>query len=136
PALKALRTLAALSQFERVKLFIERAAASKHDFSVTSENAPAITGICERVDGLPLGIELAAARVTLFSPQALLGRLETSLNVLSGGSRDLPDRQQTLRGAIAWSYDLLDEPQRRLFARFSVFARGANLEQAETVCGP
>jgi predicted ATPase/class 3 adenylate cyclase len=136
PDLKALPSLAALSQFEGVKLFIERAVASKHDFSATNENAPAIAGICERVDGLPLAIELAAARIKLFSPQALLGRLDTSLNVLAGGSRDLPGRQQTLRGAIAWSYDLLDEPQRRLFARFSVFARGANLGQAEAVCGP
>ncbi len=136
PDVKALPSLAALSQYEAVKLFIERAVASKHDFAVTSENAPAIAGICEHVDGLPLAIELAAARIKLFSPQALLGRLETSLNVLAGGSRDLPGRQQTLRGAIAWSYDLLDEPHKLLFARFSVFARGANLEQAETVCGP
>ena len=136
PDVKALPSLAALSQYEGVKLFIERAVASKHDFAVTNENAPAIAGICERVDGLPLAIELAAARVKLFSPQALLGRLETSLNVLAGGSRDLPNRQQTLQGAIAWSYDLLDEPQRRLFARISVFARGANLEQVEAVCGP
>ena len=136
PDLKALPSLAALSQYEGVRLFIERAVASKHDFAVTDENAPAIAGICERVDGLPLAIELAAARVKLFSPQALLGRLEMSLSVLAGGSRDLPSRQQTLRGAIAWSYDLLDEPHRRLFARFSVFARGANLEQAEAVCGP
>ena len=136
PDIKALPSLEALSQFEAVKLFIERAVAAKHDFQVTNENAPAIAGICEHVDGLPLAIELAAARVKLFSPQALLGRLETSLNVLAGGSRDLPSRQQTLRGAIAWSYDLLDEPHRKLFARFSVFARGANLEQAEAVCGP
>jgi len=137
PDVKALPSLAALSQFEAVKLFIERAVAAKHDFLVTNENAPAIAGICEHVDGLPLAIELAAARVKLFSPQALLGRLETSLNsVLAGGSRDLPGRQQTLRGAIAWSYDLLDDSHRRLFARFSVFARGANLEQVEEVCGP
>ena len=136
PDVKALPSLAAMSQYEAVKLFIERAVAAKHDFQVTNENAAAIAGICEHVDGLPLAIELAAARVKLFSPQALLGRLETSLNVLAGGSRDLPGRQQTLRGAIAWSYDLLDEPHRKLFARFSVFARGANLEQAEAVCGP
>ena len=136
PDVKALPSLAALSQYEAVKLFIDRAVASRHDFSVTNENAAAIAGICEHVDGLPLAIELAAARIKLFSPQALLGRLETSLNVLAGGSRDLPGRQQTLRGAIAWSYDLLGGPHKRLFARFSVFARGANLEQAEAVCGP
>ncbi|HET9410748.1 MAG TPA: adenylate/guanylate cyclase domain-containing protein [Candidatus Dormibacteraeota bacterium] len=136
PDLRALPSLAALSQFEAVRLFIERAVAAKHDFVVTNENAPAIAGICERVDGLPLAIELAAARVKLFNPQALLARLETSASVLGTGSRDLPGRQQTLKGAIAWSFDLLDEPQKRLFSRFSVFARGANLEQAEAVCGP
>jgi predicted ATPase/class 3 adenylate cyclase len=125
-----------LSQFESVKLFIERALAVKPDFHVTNENAPAVAGICERVDGLPLAIELAAARVKLFSPQALHARLEKSLSALGGGSRDLPDRQQTLTGAIAWSYDLLEPPARRLMARFSVFARGAGLEQAEVVCGP
>ena len=136
PDLKALPSLAALSQFEAVKLFIERAVAARHDFQVTNENAPAIAAICERVDGLPLAIELAAARVKLFNPLALLARLETSVSVLGTGARDLPDRQQTLNGAIAWSFDLLDEPHRRLFSRFSVFARGANLEQAEAVCGP
>jgi predicted ATPase/class 3 adenylate cyclase len=136
PSLRALPSLAALSQFEAVALFIERAVAAKHDFHVTNENAPAIAGICERVDGLPLAIELAAARIKLFSPQALLARLETSASVLGTGSRDLPSRQQTLKGAIAWSYDLLDDAHKRLFSRFSVFARGASLEQAEGVCGP
>jgi predicted ATPase/class 3 adenylate cyclase len=128
--------LEAVSQYEAVKLFIERAVAAKPDFQATNENAPAIAGICERVDGLPLAIELAAARIKLFSPQALLARLETSLTVLGSGARDLPGRQQTLRGAIDWSYDLLDDAQKRLLARFSVFARGASLEQAEAVCGP
>jgi predicted ATPase/class 3 adenylate cyclase len=136
PDLRAAASAATLSQYEAVRLFIERAVAAKHDFRVTNENAPAIAGICEHVDGLPLAIELAAARVKLFSPQALLTRLQSSTSVLAGGARDLPARQQTLRGAIAWSYDLLDEPHRRLFARFSVFARGANLEQADAVCGP
>ena len=136
PDTNALPSLAMLSQYEAVELFIERAVAAKPDFQITNENAPAVAGICERVDGLPLAIELAAARVRLFAPQALLGRLDKSLQqVLSGGARDLPGRQQTLAGAIAWSYDLLDEPHRRLFRRFSVFARGANLEQAEEVCG-
>lgn len=136
PRLEAIPSLAALSQFEAVRLFIERAVAVKHDFEVTNSNAPAIAGICERVDGLPLAIELAAARIKLFSPQALLTRLESSASVLGTGSRDLPGRQQTLKGAIAWSYDLLDDPQKRLFGRFSVFARGAHLDQAEAVCGP
>jgi predicted ATPase/class 3 adenylate cyclase len=136
PDLKALPGLAALSQFEAVRLFIERAVAVKPDFRATNENAPAIAGICERVDGLPLAIELAAARVKLFSPQALLGRLEKSLNALGSGTRDAPERQQTLRGAILWSYDMLDAGDRRLMARVSVFARGGSLEQLESVCGP
>jgi predicted ATPase/class 3 adenylate cyclase len=135
PDVRALPSLALLSQYEAVKLFIDRAMAVKPEFKVTKENAPAIAGICERVDGLPLAIELAAARVKLFSPQALLARLETSLNVLGTGARDLPDRQQTLAGAIAWSYDLLDDPARQVFRRFSVFARGGSLTQAEAVCG-
>ena len=136
PDLKALPGLAALSQFEAVRLFIERAVAVKPDFRATNENAPAIAGICQRVDGLPLAIELAAARVKLFSPQALLSRLEKSLSALGSGARDAPARQQTLRGAILWSYDMLDAGGRRLLARFSVFARGGNLEQLEPVCGP
>ena len=129
-------SLETLSQYEAVKLFIERALAVKPDFQATNENAPAIAGICERVDGLPLAIELAAARIKLFNPQALYQRLEKSLSALGGGSRDLPSRQQTLTGAIAWSYDMLEEPLQRLMERFSVFARGAGLEQAEEVCGP
>src|SRR2546421_4825455 len=136
PDLKALPDLATLSQFEAVRLFIERAVAVKPDFQATNENAPAIAGIGERVDGLPLAIELAAARVKLFSPQALLVRLEKSLSALGSGARDLPGRQQTLRGAIQWSYDLLNQGERRLLARFSVFARGASLEHVEVVCGP
>ncbi len=136
PDLKALPGLAALSQFEAVRLFIERAVAVKPDFQATNENAPAIAGICERVDGLPLAIELAAARVKLFSPQALLSRLEKSLSALGSGARDAPARQQTLRGAILWSYDMLDAGARRLLSRVSAFARGGYLQQMEPVCGP
>jgi predicted ATPase/class 3 adenylate cyclase len=136
PDLRHLPPLSALSQYEGVQLFIERAVAVKPDFEATNENAPAIAGICERVDGLPLAIELAAARIKLFSPVALLSRLDKSLNALASGARDLPSRQQTLRGAIAWSYELLEPDVRRLFARFGVFARGASLEEAESVCGP
>lgn len=136
PDHKSHPTLTAVSQFEAVRLFIERAVAVKPDFQATNENAPAIAGICERVDGLPLAIELAAARIKLFSPQALLTRLEKSLSALGTGARNLPTRQQTLQGAIEWSYDLLEPPARRLLARFSVFARGASLAQAEPVCGP
>ncbi|HLL78862.1 MAG TPA: adenylate/guanylate cyclase domain-containing protein, partial [Ktedonobacteraceae bacterium] len=101
PNLKRLPNPSALSQYEAVALFIERALATKPDFQVTNANAPAVAAICTRLDGLPLAIELAAARVKYFSPQILLSRLEHGLSVLSGGARDLPARQQTLRGAIA-----------------------------------
>jgi predicted ATPase/class 3 adenylate cyclase len=129
-------TLEALSQFEAVRLFIERAVAVKPDFKVTNENAPAVAGLTSLVDGLPLAVELAAARIRLLTPQAMLTRLEKHIGDLAGGARDLPERQQTLRGAIAWSYDLLDPGTRTLFARFAVFVRGASLEQLESVCGP
>jgi predicted ATPase len=101
---------------------------------VTNDNAPAVAQICARLDGLPLAIELAAARVRLLPPAAILARLEHRLGLLQSGARDLPARQQTLRGAIDWSYDLLDPPSRRLFARLAVFAGGATLEDAEAVC--
>ena len=97
-----------VTQYEAVRLFIERAQAVKPDFMVTNENAPAVAEICWRLDGLPLAIELAAARIRLFSPQALLERLGSRLKLLRGGARDLPARQQTLRDAIDWSYELLD----------------------------
>ncbi len=133
PDPKHLPSLAGLSQFESVALFIERAMAVRPDFAVTSANAPAVAEICARLDGLPLAIELAAARVRLLSPQAIMDRLGDRLGLLSSGARDLPERQQTLRGAIAWSHDLLDEVDRRVFARFSVFAGGASLDAAEKV---
>ena len=126
--------LEALSQYEAVALFIERARAVRPDFQITNENAPAVAEICARLDGLPLAIELAAARVKLLSPQAMLKRLENRLTLLAGGARDLPARQQTLRGAIAWSYDLLDEEERRFFARLSVFLGGFTLEAVDAVC--
>jgi len=122
-----------LSQYEAVHLFIERAVAVRPDFRVSNENAPAVAMICSRLDGLPLAIELAAARIKVLSPQAILPRLEKSLDLLSGGARDLTERQRTLRGAIAWSWNLLSEDQRRLFSRFGVFSGGARLEQAEPV---
>jgi non-specific serine/threonine protein kinase len=119
---------------ESVRLFAERAAAAVPGFALDDENAAAIEQIARRLDGLPLAIELAAARVKLLSPQAILPRLEHSLRLLTGGCRDLPGRQQTLRATIAWSYDLLTEGARRLLAACSVFAGGATLEVIETVC--
>jgi non-specific serine/threonine protein kinase len=123
------------SQSEAVVLFAERAQATRPDFQLTEDNAQTVAEICVRLDGLPLAIELAAARVKLFTPQALLERLEDRLGALTGGSRDLPERQRTLRGAIDWSYDLLAEGERALFARLAVFSGGCTLEAAEEVCG-
>ena len=136
PDLAHLPELDALRQYEAVALFVERATAVKPDFAVTNENAPAVAEICVRLDGLPLAIELAAARVRILSPQAMLARIENRLGLLSAGSRDLPERQQTLRGAIAWSHDLLDDDDRALFAGLSVFLGSAGLEAIERVCGP
>ncbi len=134
PDPKHLPDLVALSQYEAVALFIERAQAVKADFAVTNANAPAVAGICARLDGLPLAIELAAARAKFFAPQALLSRLEQGLALLIGGARDLPARQQTLRGAIAWSYDLLSPEEKALFRRLSVFVDGWTWEAVEVVC--
>jgi predicted ATPase/class 3 adenylate cyclase len=127
--------LAQLSQYEAVALFIERARAVKPGFEVTNDNAPAVAEICVRLDGLPLAIELAAARIRVLTPQAMLGRLGDRLGLLSTGSRDLPARQQTLRSAIAWSHDMLSEAERELFARLAVFVGGAGLAEIEGVCG-
>ena len=127
-------TAASLAGCESVRLFAERAAAAVPGFTVSDENAAAIAQITRRLDGLPLAIELAAARVKLLPPEVILPRLEHSLGLLTGGNRDLPDRQQTLRGTIAWSDDLLTQGARRLLATCSVFAGGAALEVIETVC--
>jgi predicted ATPase/class 3 adenylate cyclase len=134
PDPRRLPTLDALSQYAAVALFIERAMAIRPEFAVTNENAPAVAEICVRLDGLPLAIELAAARTRLLSPQVMLARLERRLPLLTGGARDLPVRQQTLRGAIAWSHDLLDEGERTLFRRLAIFVGGCPLEAAEAVC--
>ncbi len=128
--------LDALTQYEAVALFMARAGAARPDFVVTNANAPAVAQITARLDGLPLAIELAAARTKLLSPEAMLSRLESRLALLGGGSRDVPARQQTLRAAIEWSHALLDEPGRCLFARLSVFVGGCELDAAEAVCGP
>jgi predicted ATPase len=136
PDLAHLPSVERLSQFEAVRLFIDRARAVRPDFQVTNANAPAVAEIAHRLDGLPLAIELAAARSRLLSPEALLARLERRLPLLSSGARDLPARQQTLRGAIAWGYDLLETGEQELFGRLSIFAGGFTLETAETVCDP
>jgi predicted ATPase/class 3 adenylate cyclase len=126
----------ALSHYESVRLFVERATAVKPGFAVTNENAPAVAEICARLDGLPLAIELAAARIKILDPQAMLDRLEHVLTFLTTGARDLPARQRTLRNAIAWSYKLLTEPEARFFARLSVFVGGFGLDAAEEICNP
>jgi tetratricopeptide (TPR) repeat protein len=115
-------------------LFVERAQAVKREFTLTDENAPAVVAICSRLDGLPLAIELAAARIKLLSPSAMLARLESRLNLLTGGARDLPTRQQTLRNTVDWSYGLLNASEQTLFRRLSVFAGGCTLEAVEAVC--
>ncbi|HEX8918009.1 MAG TPA: tetratricopeptide repeat protein [Chloroflexota bacterium] len=126
--------IGSIIQYESVALFIERATAAKKDFTVTRETAPLVAEICYRLDGLPLAIELAAARIRLFPPQALLERLSNRLKLLTGGARDLPTRHQTLRGTVDWSYSLLTEPEQTLFSRLSVFAGGCTLDAAEEVC--
>src|SRR6266704_1907336 len=126
--------LVALSQYEAVALFISRAQAVKPDFQVTNANALAVAEICAHLDGLPLAIELAAARVKLLPPQALLARLGKRLAVLTSRERDRPSRQQTLRNTIAWSYHLLDADEQRLFRRLSVFVGGCQLSAIEAMC--
>jgi predicted ATPase/class 3 adenylate cyclase len=128
--------LEALGHSEAVSLFVERARAVRPDFRLTAENALAVAEICERLDGLPLGIELAAVRVNVLTPQAMLPRLEERLSLLTSGPRSLPERQRTLRGAIDWSYHLLEDPERRLFARLATFSGGGTLEAIEAVCDP
>jgi len=123
-----------LCQYEAVAFFIDRAQAVKADFVLMNETAAAVAEICQRLDGLPLAIELAAARIKVLPPQALLQRLSSRLALLTGGARDRPARHQTLRAAIDWSYSLLSEGERELFARLSLFAGSFTLEAAEAVC--
>ena len=123
-----------LLQYGAIRLFVARAQAAHSAFVMTGENATAIAAICQQVDGLPLAIELAAGRSKLFAPQALLSRLRNRLKLLVGGAQDLPLRQQTLRGTIAWSYDLLGQDEKALFRRLAVFVGGCTLEAAEAVC--
>ena len=127
--------LESMSQYEAVALFVDRARAVKADFAVTNANAPAIAEMCVKLDGLPLAIELAASRSKLLSPQALLARLEQRFDLLTGGPRDMPARQRTLRATVDWSYELLGRDEQTLFARVAVFVGGCTLEAVEAVCG-
>ena len=134
PGLRAIPPVEALSQYPAVALFVQRAVAAKPDFELDRQNAPAVIEICARLDGLPLAIELAAARVKVLSLASMRTRLASRLQLLTGGARDLPQRQQTLRAAIDWSHDLLSAAEQRLFRRLSVFMGGCTLEGVEAVC--
>ncbi|HEU0115887.1 MAG TPA: tetratricopeptide repeat protein, partial [Thermomicrobiales bacterium] len=124
-----------LAGFEAIQLFVDRAEAAAAGFSLTAENAPIVQAICERTDGLPLAIELAAARIRLLSPTELLERLTRQLTLLTGGPRDQPARLRTVRDAIAWSYDLLAPDEQALFRRLAVFPGGASLAGVEAIAG-
>lgn len=126
-----------LAEVPSVALFVARARQVRAEFALMAESAPAVAAICRRLDGLPLAIELAAARMSLLSPQVLLGRLEDCLHLLTCGPLDVPERQQTLRGTFVWSYGLLPDPAKVVFRRLAVFAGGCSLEAVEAVChGP
>lgn len=136
PDQKRLPPLGELAENPAVELFVERAQAVRPGFELTAENAAAVAGICVRLEGLPLAIELAAARVRVLPPNRLLERLSDRLALLTGGASDREDRQRTLRGAVAWSHDLLPVAQQTLFRRLAVFAGGATLDDVEAVTDP
>jgi non-specific serine/threonine protein kinase len=136
PAAPATIGLDEIAENPAVQLFVQRARAIRSDFTITSENAAAVAEICRRLDGLPLAIELAAARTKVLSPQALLARLTHSLQVLTGGPRDAPARLQSMRDAIDWSNALLSDHQRRFFRALGVFSGGFSLEAAEAIADP
>jgi predicted ATPase/class 3 adenylate cyclase len=131
-----LPTLEQLRQNESVQLFIQRAQAANPNFVLTKENASAVVAICQGLEGLPLAIELAAARIKVLPPQAMLAKLSNRLSFLTGGGRDLPARQQTLRNTLDWSYGLLNDQEKTLVARLGIFSGSFSLEAAETICNP
>ncbi len=135
PEVTRLPDLAVLSRYEAIILFVQRAQAVQPDFRLMLTNAPFVARICTQLDGIPLAIELAAARIRYFPPQALLAQLQSGINILSKKSPDIPLRQQTLRDAIAWSYELLSEEERRIFRRLAVCAHGCTIEAAQHICG-
>jgi len=134
PSQEKFSELCRLSQYAAVELFIQRAQAVRPDFTVTNANAAAVAEICYRLDGLPLAIELAAARTKMLTPHELLARLGHRFDLLRGGTRDLPERQRTLRGTIDWSYNLLSEQEKKLFRRLSIFVDGFTYEAVDAVC--
>ncbi len=135
PDLAESTSVEALSQYAAIALFIERATAIQPEFTLTNENARAVAEVCIRLDGLPLAIELVAARLKLLSPAEILTRLEHRLALLTGGAKDLPKRQQTMRKTISWSYDMLSRSEKKLFRRLSVFVGGCTLTAVEAICG-
>lgn len=134
PSSQETPNLEELGNYEAVAFFVERARSARPDFELTGENARTVAEICTRLDGLPLAIELAAARIKLLPPEAMLARLEHTLPLLTGGWLDLPVRQRTLQSTLRWSHELLDEGEQRLFRRLSVFVGGCTLHAAEAVC--
>jgi predicted ATPase len=136
PQAESALTAEHLAGNESVRLFVERARAAQPNFALTDDNASAVAQICRRLDGLPLALELAAARVKLLPPPAILARLDDRLKLLTGGARDRPARHQTLRNTLEWSYDLLNKDEKTLYARLGVFVGGFTLEAAEAVCNP
>jgi len=135
PNLQSLPAAARLAEYPSVELFVERAQAVRPEFALDERNASAVAEICLRLDGLPLAIELAAARINVLPPQAMLDRLHRQLDLLTAGPTDLPERHRTLRGALAWSYDLLEPNEQAVLRRLGVFVDGVALEASEGVCG-
>jgi predicted ATPase len=135
PDAKRLPTVDQLMKYEAIRLFVARAGDAKPDFELTEENAPAVVDICHGLDGLPLAIELAAARIKILTPQVMVSRLKSRMTLLTGGASDLPTRQKTLRATLEWSYSLLNEGEQMLFRWLGVFVGGCTLDAAEAICG-